>query len=276
MILGSALLMAAFSVAAVDVTNIDETENACSIDYLLKNTLLIGRVQNVIVEGNYSRVEAVNLRIIFFEPYQFFHCTAGETIRFANQYTGIIIAKHFLIGSFNVVLPINTNSIAVMNTTMGTILIELYEDKMPITSANFIKLANDGFYNGLIFHRVINDFVIQGGGYYPSGKQKISPYSPIVLEINPDVHHLDGSIGMARTSDPNSATSQFFIDDGAQPRLDYNSSNPNPNGYAAFGRVVKGIDVVRAIAAVDTKTRYFMKDWPVVDVIINSVTIVSS
>jgi cyclophilin family peptidyl-prolyl cis-trans isomerase len=276
MLLCSALLMATFSVANVYVTINDETENVCLIKYLLKNTLLIGRVQNVIVEGNYSTVDAVNLRIIFFEPYQFFHYTAGETIRFANQYTGIIIAKHFLIGSFDVVLPINNNSIAVMNTTMGTMLIELYEDKMPITSANFIRLANDGFYNGLIFHRVINDFVIQGGGYYPSGKQKISPYGPIVLEMNPDVHHLDGSIGMARTSDPNSATSQFFIDDGAQPRLDYNSSNPTPNGYAAFGRVVVGIDVIRAIAEVETKTKFTMKDWPVNDIIINNITIVSS
>jgi len=274
-LLSSVFSMAAFSVKAGDVTISDRTEDVCSIDYLLKSTFLFGRFQNMIVDGEYSTVEAVNLRIIFFEPYQFFHYTTGETITFANQYNGIIIAKHFLIGSFNVVLPINTNSIAVMNTTMGTIILELYEDKMPITAANFIKLANDGFFNGLVFHRVIDDFVIQGGGYYPNGTQKISPYDPINLEINPDVHHLDGTIGMARTSDPNSATSQFFIDDGAQPRLDYNSSNPNPNGYAAFGRVVVGIDVVHAIAAVETKTRYFMKDWPVTDVIINSVTIVS-
>ena len=274
-LLSSVFSMAAFSVKAGDVTISDRTEDVCSIDYLLKSTFLFGRFQNMIVDGEYLTVEAVNLRIIFFEPYQFFHYTTGETITFANQYNGIIIAKHFLIGSFNVVLPINTNSIAVMNTTMGTIILELYEDKMPITAANFIKLANDGFFNGLVFHRVIDDFVIQGGGYYPNGTQKISPYDPINLEINPDVHHLDGTIGMARTSDPNSATSQFFIDDGAQPRLDYNSSNPNPNGYAAFGRVVVGIDVVHAIAAVETKTRYFMKDWPVTDVIINSVTIVS-
>jgi cyclophilin family peptidyl-prolyl cis-trans isomerase len=276
MILSSVFLISAFSVKAIDVTITDGAEDVCSIDYLLKSAFLFGRLQNVIVEGDYSTVEAVNLRIIFFEPYQFFHYTAGETITFANQYNGIIIAKHFLIGNFNVVLPINTNSIAVMNTTMGTIIVELYEDKMPITTANFIKLANDGFYNGLVFHRVIDDFVIQGGGYYPNGTQKISPYGPIDLEINPDVHHLDGTIGMARTSDPNSATSQFFIDDGAQPHLDYNSSNPNPNGYAAFGRVVEGIGVVRAIAEVDTKTKYFMKDWPVTDVIINSITIVSS
>ncbi len=276
MILSSVFLISPFSVKAIDVTFIDGAVDVCSVDYLLKSAFLFGRVQNVNVQGNYSTVEVVNLRIIFSEPFQIFHYTTGELITFANDYDGIIIAKHFLIGNFNVVLPINTNSIAVMDTTMGTIILELYEDRMPITAANFIKLANDGFFNGLVFHRVIDDFVIQGGGYYPNGTQKISPYDPIDLEMNPDVHHLDGSIGMARTSDPNSATSQFFIDDGAQPRLDYNSSNPNPNGYAAFGRVVKGIDVVRAIAAVETKTRYFMRDWPVNDIIINSITIVTS
>jgi peptidyl-prolyl cis-trans isomerase B (cyclophilin B) len=275
MMLSSIFLMAASSVKTVDVTITDGTQDVCSTDYLLKRAFLYGRFQNMTVEADLVSVEAVNLRIIFFGPFQFFHYTTGETITFSNQDNGIIIADSFLIGSFNVVLPINTNSIAVIDTTMGTILVELYEDKMPITTANFIKLANDGFYNGLVFHRVIDDFVIQGGGYYPNGTQKISPYGPIDLEINPDVHHLDGTIGMARTSDPNSATSQFFIDDGAQPYLEPNGSDPN--GYAAFGRVVKGIDVVRAIAKVDTMIKYgFMEDWPVNDVIIESITIINS
>jgi cyclophilin family peptidyl-prolyl cis-trans isomerase len=274
MMLSSIFLMATFSIKTIDGTSIVGTENARSSDYLLKRTFLFGRFQNLNIEGNYSTVETVNLRFIFFKPFQFFHYTAGETITFSNQYNGIIRADFFMIGSFNVVLPINTNSIAVMNTTMGTIIIELYEDKMPITTENFIKLANDGFYNGLVFHRVIDDFMIQGGGYYPNGTQKTSPYGPIDLEINPEIHHLDGTIGMARTSDPDSATSQFFIDDGAQPYLEPNGSDPN--GYAAFGRVVKGIDVVRAIAKVDTMTKYgFMEDWPVNDVIIESIIIIS-
>jgi len=277
MILNSVFLIPAFSVKTVNLTIPDRTKDNCLIDYLLKSAFLFGRIQNVTAEDDYVTIEAVNLRIIFLEPTQFFHYTAREPITFSNEYNGIILEKHFLIGGFNVVLPINTNSLAVMNTTMGTIIVELYENKMPITTANFIKLANDGFYNGLVFHRVVNNFVIQGGRYYSNGTQKISLYSPIDLEINPDVHFLDGTIGMARTSDPNSATSQFFIDDGAQPPLDYNSSNPNPNGYAAFGRVVEGIDVVRAIAEVDTMTKYFfMKDWPVNDIIINSITIVSA
>jgi hypothetical protein len=129
--------------------------------------------------GEYATVDAANLRIIFFGPVQFFHYTAGDAITFSTQDAGIILADSFLIGRFTIVLPINTNSIAVMNTTMGTILVELYEDKMPLTTANFIALANDGFYNGLVFHRVIKNFVIQGGGYYPNGTEKISPYGPI-------------------------------------------------------------------------------------------------
>ena len=274
-ILSCLLITTLFTITSIGIIKADENENISQIDYLLNNAFLFGKVQNIVVEDDYSTVNIDNLWIIFSEPFQFFHYTNGDTITFSNQHNGIIIAKHFLIGKFNVVLPINNNSIAVMETTMGSIILELYEDKMPITTMNFIRLANDGFYNGLVFHRVIDDFVIQGGGYYPNGTQKISPYGPIDLEINPDVHHLDGTIGMARTNDPNSATNQFFIDDGAQPHLNYNSSNPNPNGYAAFGRVVKGIDIVRAIAEVETKTKYgLMHDWPVNDIIITSLTIV--
>ncbi|HEC81695.1 MAG TPA: peptidylprolyl isomerase [Thermoplasmatales archaeon] len=155
--------------------------------------------------------------------------------------------------------------IAVIETSMGTIKVELYTNKMPITTANFIKLANDGFYNGLVFHRVIKGFVIQGGGFYPNGTLKESPYGPIQLETSPDVTHVDGAISMARTSDPNSATSQFFICDGPQHFLD--------GQYAAFGKVIEGMDVVRAIASVNTTTKNGMQDWPVNDVVINSVTI---
>lgn len=167
------------------------------------------------------------------------------------------------------------NPIAVIETSMGTIRVELFLDKVPNTCENFIQLANDGFYDGLVFHRVINNFMIQGGGFYPNGTQKMSPYGPIDLEINPDVRHVDGAIAMARTTDPNSATSQFFINDGAQPNLE--PGGADVNGYAAFGVVVDGIDVVRAIAALDpdqTTTKYgSYQNWPENDVIINSITI---
>jgi peptidyl-prolyl cis-trans isomerase B (cyclophilin B) len=160
--------------------------------------------------------------------------------------------------------------IAVIDTTMGTIKVELYTDKMPITTANFIKLANNGFYSGLVFHRVMNNFMIQGGGFYSNGTQKQDPYGAIKLETSPDVLHVDGAISMARLSTPvDSATSQFFICDGAQTSLD--------GQYAAFGKVTEGMDVVRAIAAVPTTTKYTSyENWPVDDVIINSITIEST
>lgn len=160
---------------------------------------------------------------------------------------------------------ITNHPLVIMDTTMGEMILELYTGKMPITSENFIKLSQIGFYTGLVFHRVIDDFVIQGGGYYADGTHKESPYGPIVLETHSDIMHVDGAISMARTSDPNSATSQFFICDGSQHRLD--------GDYSAFGKVINGLDVLRDIASVETKTRYFMKDWPVDDIIINSVTI---
>ena len=163
------------------------------------------------------------------------------------------------------------NPIAFIDTSMGIIYVELYEDKVPNTVNNFINLANDNFYDGLVFHRVIDDFMIQGGGFEPDGTRMESPYEPIDLEINPDVHHVDGAIAMARTSDPNSATSQFFINDGPQDQLE--PGGVDPNGYAAFGVVLEGIDIVRTIASVDTTSKYGMQDWPVEDIIIDSITI---
>ncbi len=245
----------------------------CSDELLLKQSFLFGRVSNIINDENGSSLEAVNLRVVFFKPFQLFHFTTGETIRFTNQFRGLLLPNAFIAGTVFVILPINTNSIAVMNTSLGTILVELYEDRMPLTTENFIRLAEDGFYDGLVFHRVIENFVIQGGGYYPNGTLRISPYGPIDLEVDPSIHHLDGTIGMARTSNPDSATSQFFIDDGAQRYLE--PGGYDPNGYAAFGRVVRGIEVVRAIASVETMTKFgTMEDWPVEDVIIETITIV--
>jgi len=163
------------------------------------------------------------------------------------------------------VIVADVNPIALIDTSKGTIVVELYEDKVPNTVDNFINLANDDFYNGLVFHRVIDDFMIQGGGFRPDGSQKESPYGPISLEIHPDVRHVDGAIAMARTSDPNSATSQFYICDGAQDFLD--------DEYAAFGLVIYGMDIVRTIASVDTTTKNGMQDWPFEDVVINTITI---
>jgi len=161
--------------------------------------------------------------------------------------------------------PEKHNRTATIETNRGTIKIKLYEDKTPITTANFIKYVNDGFYNGTIFHRVIDDFMIQGGGFYPDLTEKTPTYPPISLEIKSELKHVDGAVAMARTSDPNSATSQFYICDGAQPSLDGN--------YAVFAQVIEGMDIVRNIASVQTHTENGMENVPVEDVIIIGVTI---
>jgi cyclophilin family peptidyl-prolyl cis-trans isomerase len=160
------------------------------------------------------------------------------------------------------------NRIAVIDTPMGTIRIELYEDKMPITTANFIKLANDGFYNGMIFHRIGANFMIQTGGYLPDGTQKSSPYGNIQFETS-DVIHVDGAISMASTGAKVGGSAQFFICDGAQSFLDGN--------YAAFGVTIEGLDVVESIAAQSHDNSIGDGTGkPVTDIIINSITIVSS
>ena len=153
------------------------------------------------------------------------------------------------------------NNIATIETNKGTIKMELHEEKAPITTANFIKLAKSGFYNGLIFHRVIKGFMIQGGD--PTGTGSGGSRDTIVLETHQELNHADGAVSMARTNDPNSASSQFFICDGAQPHLDGN--------YAVFGQVIEGIEVVRAIAAIPTDSR----DKPLEEVKMTEVSILS-
>ena len=142
-------------------------------------------------------------------------------------------------GTVNIVIDAD-NPIAFIDTSKGTITLELWQDLVPNTVDNFIKLAEDGFYEGLHFHRLSDDFMIQAGAFYPDGTPKQSPYGSIDLEIHPEARHIDGAISMARTNDPNSATSQFFICDGPQSFLD--------DQYAAFGVTIDGFDVLRDIA----------------------------
>jgi len=153
------------------------------------------------------------------------------------------------------------NRIAVLETSEGTIKFELYEDKAPITTANFVKLAESGFYDGLVFHRVVDNFVIQTGD--PLGNGTGGSGETINLEINKSLTHTDGAVGMARSSNRNSASSQFYVCDGPQHSLD--------GDYAVFGQVIEGMDVVRAIAAVATGTN----DKPLQDVAMTRVTIQS-
>lgn len=136
-----------------------------------------------------------------------------------------------------------------MATSMGTMQIELDEENAPVTVENFVGYANDGFYDGTIFHRVINGFMIQGGGMNPDLSQKENK-APIVNEANNGLKNDKGTLAMARTNDPNSATSQFFINHADNAFLNY-AGDANP-GYAAFGKVVEGMDIVEAIANVKT------------------------
>lgn len=145
-----------------------------------------------------------------------------------------------------------------ISTTAGDIVVELFEKEAPISVANFLAYVKEGFYDGLIFHRVIKGFVIQGGGIEPSGRQKKGK-SPIKLEINyPTLKHWNGALSMARTSDPNSATSQFYVCHGAQAGLDKN--------YAVFGIVREGMNVVEKIATTQTDR----SDRPKQDIAITS------
>jgi len=155
----------------------------------------------------------------------------------------------------------SNNHIALIETDKGTIKFELYEQRAPFTTANFIKLAEDGFYQDMVFHRVDDDFVIQTGD--PTGTGGGGSDEVIWLEIRPDLLHVDGAVGMARSSDFNSAASQFYICDGAQEDLD--------GRYAVFGQVTEGMDVVREIASVDTDDNDRpLEDVTMVQVIIES------
>ncbi len=161
----------------------------------------------------------------------------------------------------------------VIKTNMGDIYVELYPDKAPKTVENFLKYVKDGFYNGLIFHRVIPGFVIQGGGYYPDMKLKKPTYPPVENESNNGLSNLRGTIAMARTMNPHSAKSQFYINLKDNTFLDYGKT-PQKWGYTVFGKVVKGMDVVDKIAQVKTHTVGYFRDVPVKPVVIKEIKII--
>lgn len=164
------------------------------------------------------------------------------------------------------------NPIASFKTTLGNITIELYEDKSPATVANFVAYAKTGFYDGTIFHRVIPGFMVQGGGMEPSLKER-DTNPPIKNEADTGVKNDRGTISMARTSDPHSATCQFFINLVDNKSLNYRSKDNAGWGYCAFGKVQSGMETVDAIAKVETGNRYPHQNVPTTDVVINSVTI---
>jgi len=157
-----------------------------------------------------------------------------------------------------------------MKTNQGTIVLELDAAKAPVTVANFVQYAKEGFYNGTIFHRVINGFMIQGGGFEPGMKEK-STHSPIQNEAKNGLKNATGTIAMARTNNPNSATAQFFINLVDNRMLDY--PNPDGAGYAVFGKVTQGLDVVQKIAKVRTGNAGFHQNVPTTPIVIESVTL---
>lgn len=159
---------------------------------------------------------------------------------------------------------------AVMKTSMGTITLELYADKAPVTVENFVSYVRDGFYDGVIFHRVIPNFMIQTGGFEPGMTQKPGG-EPIKNEANNGVSNEVGVLAMARTMDPHSASSQFFINVSDNDFLNFSSETPQGWGYAAFGKVIDGMDVVNEIKSVKTGNKAGHQDVPVDDVIIESI-----
>ena len=158
---------------------------------------------------------------------------------------------------------------AVMRTSEGDIALELFDEDAPKTVSNFKQLAGQGFYDGLIFHRVIPNFMIQGGGFEPGMKQK-QTRAPIKNESSNGLSNLRGTIAMARTPEPDSATAQFFINVKDNPYLD-RAKAADRVGYCVFGKVIDGMDVVDKIKVVETANRGRHEKVPVKDVVINSI-----
>ncbi|WP_353191744.1 peptidylprolyl isomerase [Pandoraea pnomenusa] len=156
-------------------------------------------------------------------------------------------------------------------TSVGNFVVELNPKAAPKTVDNFLQYVNSGFYNGTIFHRVINNFMIQGGGFTPDMQQKPTR-DPVPIESKNGLKNLAGTIAMARTSDPNSATAQFFINVKDNASLDY--PNPDGFGYTVFGKVVSGMDTVEKIKGVATTRKGMYSDVPATTVVIESASVV--
>jgi len=158
------------------------------------------------------------------------------------------------------------NSKIVLSTSLGDIHVTLFADKAPASVANFLGYVESGFYDGVIFHRVIPGFMIQGGGFDKDMQQK-KTREPVINEASNGLRNTRGTLAMARTSDPNSATSQFFVNLVDNPFLDHSDRDP---GYTVFGEVTSGMEVVDKIAAVATETRQMYENVPVMPVFITS------
>ncbi len=182
-------------------------------------------------------------------------------------FSGLFLAIMINLGVMSVAAAENTK--VLMKTNIGDIELELYADSAPLTVQNFLRYVDEGFYNGTIFHRVINSFMIQGGGFTRDLLQK-NTHPPIRNEAKNGLKNLRGTIAMARTQAPHSATSQFFINHVDNTKLDYPSFDGW--GYTVFGKVTKGMKTVDKIADVYTIIRMGMQNVPEKPVVIESIT----
>ncbi len=170
-------------------------------------------------------------------------------------------------------MPDTSSTKVKLTTSLGDIIIQLNPEKAPISSANFLTYVNEGFYNGTIFHRVIPDFMAQGGGFDTGFNQK-AVHAPIKNEADNGLSNKRGTLAMARTNVPDSATAQFFINYKDNTFLNHTSPTPNGWGYAVFGEVIEGMDVVDAMAKQPTGNRGGHQDVPKTDIVIEKAEVV--
>jgi len=169
--------------------------------------------------------------------------------------------------------PAPGNGVVVISTSLGDVTVELFNDKAPVSVANFLSYATEGFYSGTVFHRVVSGFVVQGGGYTPTMAEKPTR-PPIQNEATNGLRNLRGTVAMARTQSLRSATSQFYFNVSNNQDLDHQGFSPRDFGYAVFGRVLSGMDVVDRISRVPTHSSAGMDDVPVEPVTITGVKVV--
>ena len=168
--------------------------------------------------------------------------------------------------------PAPGNPVAVIATSLGDITVELFKDRAPVSVENFLQYAKDGFNGGTVFHRVEPGFVIQGGGYTETMVEK-QTRAPILNEATNGIRNTRGTLAMARRRELRSATSQFYINVSNNAALDHRGYTPSEYGYAVFGRVLSGMDVVDRIAAVRTGPKGDFESVPVVPVVIKAITV---
>jgi peptidyl-prolyl cis-trans isomerase B (cyclophilin B) len=202
---------------------------------------------------------------------------AGRAPRYNDRVSCPLVLAALIAASVQVQVPAQPqpapgNPVAVISTSMGDITIELLRDKAPVSVANFLRYAADNFYDGTVFHRVVKGFVVQGGGLTPELVEK-GTLPPIQNEATNGLRNLRGSVAMARKQALRSATAQFFFNVGNNSDLDHRGFSPPDFGYAVFGRVLSGMDVVDRIASVPTRTTGGMEDVPIEPVVITNVTI---